>query len=286
MQKVIMATIIGLIACFYAQNMGNKPEEGYRIEVVIDTIQKMPYVETQAKEIRFIKPDGKVIKSLSFNKTILSGNKKYLLHFSDYKIKGSYDEVERILFNTRGEMKWKKKWKTYPGQRRDPELLCPYWAEGISSEGNAVYVMYIDSFDKTHLVVYDTTGEEVVNIVWISELRNIEISVDGKIIGAMTGESTEERKGYTGPYLFFLDVETKRIKVVKAWGISNNEGWMCSFVLSSGRPIPESGKIKIDWQPIGKEYNKIPGGGVKTKIVSFDAIPDDLSTLFLEGGEK
>jgi hypothetical protein len=280
MKKIIMVTIIGLIACFYAQNMGEKPKEGYRIEIVVDTLEKKPVPRlSELKEIRFISPEEKVLKSVKTNPIKLvspryegylfyaespfkvSGNKKYALGIENVALEGNWIKMERVLWNAQGKKKWTKVWKTYlPEAEGDPN-----WDEGISYNGSTVYVSYKDSLRNYWLVVYDTLGKELVKVSNKYGFRDIRIAPDGQIIIAHTGMSEEDRQGYTGDYLFFFSVAEAKKKIVKAWG----ENWSVG-----GYPL-EGGKIELNLC----EYPR-------NIILTFDEIPDDLSTLFLNGGEK
>ena len=287
-----MATIIGLIACFYAQNMGKKPEEGYRIEIVVDTLEKKPVPRlSELKEIRFISPEEKVLKSVKTNPIKLvspryegylfyaespfkvSGNKKYALGIENVALEGNWIKMERVLWNAQGKKKWTRVWKTYlPEAEGDPN-----WDEGISYNGSTVYVSYKDSLRNYWLVVYDTLGKELVKVSNKYGFWDIGISLDGQLIGAYTILSLEDDN--TLPDLFFLNVKTGESKFVKGGGILNGKQWSAHFSFSA----------TIDSERcLSKVYI---GCGVENGpnwygFLSIDEIPDDLTTLFLNGGEK
>jgi len=301
-----MATIIGLIACFYAQNMGNKPEEGYRIEVAKETVQTASYVKTKEKEIRFISPEGKVLKILPYDtweeksKIILSPNLRYLIK-KDEIVRLSEEEVKKAqereeLFSSRlsllkfhfinamGKVKWSKEFVI---EGVGDEVFCPYFLS-ISGDGSRIVFSKNHSIsyykDKCLIVVYDTLGNEVISF-WLNHYveSKPEISQDGKIVGAEVYFPPEgSNTSMTVKHLFFLDVETGRTKFVKAEG----KGWRGYFILSSTPFPPQNKQVRLGWQPLDKKYDKIPGGGVKTRDIAFDEIPDDLSTLFEQGGER
>jgi hypothetical protein len=87
----------------------------------------------------------------------------------------------------------------------------------------------------------------------------MQISPDGKIFGATTFREKGER------VLFFLDVETGRTKIVKAEG----KGWRIS-----GFPLNDK-KIELVLHEYPKKW-----------VLTFDELPEDLSNLLQEGGEK
>jgi len=274
------------------------PEESYRIEVVKDTIQKAQRVETIPKEIRFISPGGKVVKTIekSWYKTSVREENgvwstevehvenilenAVLLWKCEYKTpydprgRGKPSPVKHNytveVLNKKGETVLKKEFQVYPLGM--PAI--PYWSTGISKDGSTVYVYYRDSSDVFHVEVYDTTGKKLTETSYPHEFNaDMQISPDGKIFGAKTFKKD------VGKCLFFLDVETGRTKVVKAEG----KGWRVWFSLLTQIPTSEGYKylpskyVNIWWKIHGEKGRK---------IISFDEIPDDLSTLFKKGGEK
>ncbi|RKZ24787.1 hypothetical protein DRQ20_06370 [bacterium] len=287
---------------FLLSGAGEKPE-GYRIEVVKDTLREGSYVRVEDKEIRFISPEGKVVKTVKLGvESWKEGKVWYLrrvevddtlsmkgliligvaLSKSDYSpdVPGAMEtyecwdyEVEVMDFS--GEVRFRKSFRTYCSE--DP--TCAYWLGRFSKEGNAVMFYYRDSLDNVHIEVYDMDRHRLAEAQYDQEMWDIQISPDGKIVGAETLKKIGDRY-YR--HLFFVDVETGRTKLVKAEGEINRKRWTGYFILSSTPKPPPSGKIRIGVDP----HLPIPGGGVKTKDVSFDELPSDLSVLFEEGGEK
>ena len=275
-----------------------KPE-GYRIEV---TKGKGLY----EGEVRFGSPDGRVVKVLEWEEhrtekegdvwhthgrciadvhegkgLVLDRLFSIRVHYPPGVERDMPEEGERwdyslVLYRADGREVWRKSFRVYPG---DDLLTTYYWRVGFSSDGNVFFVYYRDSAGVCNIEVYDTLGRMVSRGSYVHDLSGIEISSDGKIVGAETLKKIGDRY-YR--HLFFVDVETGRTKLVKAEGEINGKRWTGYFILSSTPKPPPSGKIRIVVDP----HLPIPGGGVKTKDVSFDEIPSDLSVLFEEGGEK
>jgi hypothetical protein len=300
-RSIITAIIpaLCLVSLAGAEEKKENTQEGYRIEVVVDTIQTTPCIKTQQKEIRFICPKGEVIKRLEkywYKTSVIREDDAWLTevkHIEDYpdnmnavllwtcKYLTSYDPRGKEgphgrvrnyvieLLNDKGTTVFTREFDAYhPGA-----AAIPFWKTELSKDGSAVYVYYRDSLDIFHVEIYERTGKLLAKATYPNEFNaDMQISPDGKIFGATTF------KEGIGECLFFFDVETGRTKVVKAEG----EGWNAYFILSSSPIPPKSGKIRIGFDP----HKNIPGGGVKTKEVVFNEIPDDLSTLFLQGGER
>lgn len=116
-----------------------------------------------------------------------------------------------------------------------------------------------------NLVVLDETGKEVSKAAYSQMFSGIEISPDGKMVGA----EVYLQDGDTSlKHLFFLDVDTERTKTVRAEGAD----WMGGFVLSSGGPLIP-GKILL-WTEENnnpKTYQRI--------YYEFSALPDTLSGM-------
>jgi len=277
-----------------------KKEKDYRIEKKDegrDTIQNV-----RKGSLVFFSPDGKVIKKISldysverleFKEVKISDNGKYALycevlpknelkmHTEDKYIMWTGEGLSgwapyRItFFNNKGKVLWRK---TY-------EVKFAEYAydvdEVISGNGERVVLYYSEGVGymkvKGHLIVLDTLGKEIVRIDTEDPLGCIGISNDGKIVGAKTSKNIN---GVYIRHLFFLDVETGRTKVVKAEGEGEGEKWKGGFGFYN------NGQIRLYWIPIGEKYDKIPGGGEKMKVISFDELPEDLSSLFEKGGEK
>ena len=296
--KIVIGLFYILMSYFiFAQG----PNKEYRIEVIIDTLQKTPYVRTDRREIRFVSPDGKILKTLPYKDwqdrlgIFISPYFKCLIKAKDTPaewIKDSLGQRERIkearveftYINARGEEKWKKDFEIiYTLEETDEDDVRPYFFV-FSRDGGRIVFVKNDTFISewkypSDIFVYDTLGNEITSVYktyGIENSNSIEISPDGKIIGAEVFPPPESLYQRATKHLLFLDVETGRTKLVKAEG----EGWGGRFVLSSSPTPPKNGKIRLNWYPTGKNYVRKPGGGVKTKEVTFDELPNDLSVLF------
>lgn len=309
MKNLIKIMVVGLFAVgfLYAENMG-KEEKGYRIEVIIDTIQKEPYVKAKRKEVRFISPEGNVIRRISLSSSVKKEGEywysegrdvedtlsdKGLVLITEYKIKTSYDprkleeyyvekgeywDMEAEVIDAKGKTKFRKMFRTYPGD--DPTAY--YWRGIFSKEGNAVLFFYRDEEGKFNIEVYDMNGKMLASAKYDEYLHNLQISPDGKIIGA---ETIKKVNGKWYRHLFFLDVETGRTKMVKAEGRFGETNWWRAGADLDHYSL-KSGEIRIGVFLLDK-----PSGITKTlKSVhvnlTFEELPDDLSILFKQGGGK
>lgn len=313
--KVCVGVVV-LISSIYAENMGKK-QEGYRIEVVVDTVQKKPYVRTQPKEIRFLLGD-KIINKFSiegclawealggefiisplpnspvkWTEIIISPTFGYLIKCEDQPNVWKKDEIGtwrkisearlRISYiNARGEVKWSKDMEiSYGMNESDEDEPIPYFVR-ISKDGSKIVLVrnYKYSYEfgyQSDIIVYDTLGNEVISVLktyGIESRNQVKISPDGKLIGAEVWHPE-------GRHLLFIDVETGRIKIVKAEG----ENWKAWYSLSTQIWTPQgytnlpSRHIKIWWK-VNNNMNS------KGTIISFDELPEDLSVLFKQGDEK
>jgi len=289
MQKIIMAIIFGLIVCLYAQNMGKKPDEGYRIEVVVDTIQKTPLVKTK-QSLVFLSPESKVIRKISldysldrleYRRAIISTNGKYVLYTEILPKKElrEHPKDEYIMWTGEGLSGWAPYRLTFFNKegkilwRKIYEVQFVEYAydvdEAISGNGERVLFYYSEEerdssfMVKGHVIVLDTLGKEIVHIVHEGGLSFLQISPDGKIVGA---ETHKELDGKYLKHLFFLDVETGRTKIVKAEGEIDGKRWRASFSLRKDKKIYLYG---------GWHHKK-----AQSAMTAYDELPDDLSTLF------
>jgi len=288
----ILATMVFLKVAS-AQETDKKSSPDYRIEVIIDTLQKTPYVQTVEREIRFVSPDGKILKTLPYKDwrdrigIFISPYLKCLIKAKDTPAEWGKDSlgqrkrikearVEFSYINAKGEQKWKKNFEIiFTLEEADESSGKPYFFV-FSRDGSRIVFVRNHIGSPSDIIVFDTLGKEVVSVYkacGIGQGSSIEISPDGKIVGAETGKEVDNK---LLKHLFFLEVETGRTKIGKAEG----EGWRVDFVLSSSPTPPKSGKIRLNWQPTGKNYVGKPGGGVITKEVTFDELPDDFSVLF------
>jgi len=250
-----------------------KEKKDYRIEIIKNK-------RGQEQDVRFIAPNGEIIKTISFLDIIVSKKGNYAIHRSKDELKiGKYDRKERILLDAKGNERWRKEW-TMPYQ--DPEDGFTGWFEGISDNGERIYITYPEIKDKSKPVwvegngiywmeVYDTVGKLLVKTNQDHLLSHIEISPDGKIVGAKTGVVIDDK--YV-EYLFFLDIDTGRTKIIKATG----HGWNISYVLSSSPKPPLSGKIRLYWR-VYQDNSILKSRGQKK--LSFDELSEDISGLFL-----
>jgi WD40 repeat protein len=253
-----------------------KPD--YRIEVVTEKDEQQ--IE-RPKEVHFVSPEGKIVKRLPasevkifenhkdiISKLQVSGNQKYVLYHSkgDYfqSWGGNPQMFERVLLNAKGEEKWRKVLATYLVDETDAEC----WSEGISYDGSRIFFSFRDSLRNPRLIVYDTLGSELVsvNLPRSRGFSDIDISPDGKLLCAETGV-----KGESGRFIFFLDVEKKKTKILKAdeWG-----KWSVSASVSRRATPFVAGKIKISWRTFSPEKAQ---GSIN---LSFDELPNNLSELF------
>jgi len=309
-EKVLIVLMIG---CFLL-GMATKAEvEGVKEEVEKEVIEDSTTVEVNAekvykiqvsgegeqgdeKEINFISPEGDVLKNIRFDysvskagdlwhiestnlEAISEDKSKVIISEESWKSRYNPDELTDYpgyegeiwdytvkLMSGMGEVKFTKQFKTYPGN--DP--TASYFKTLFSRQGNAVLFFYRDSEHIFHIEVYDTEGNNLAEASNENYLSNLQISPDGKIVGA----ETEKKVGKAWlRHLFFLDVETGKTKVVKAEG----KRWLAGFSLLSRIPTPEgyrnltSKHIDFVWEIEGKRGSK---------ILVFDQLPNDLSTLF------
>jgi hypothetical protein len=301
--KIYISVAIFVGGSLYAENMGKK-QEGYRIEVVVDTVQREPYVKTE-QEIRFISPDGKIVKRMEkywgklnitqkgsgrwiteqryvesiTENAVLLWTRVYETPYNPEHVEGPVGRRHLYtveLLNKRGEIILSKEFIVYP----PGAMAIPYWKTGISRDGSTIFVYYRDSLDIFHIEIYDTTGRKLAGAEYPHEFNyDMQISPDGKIFGATTFREKGER------VLFFLDVETGRTKIVRAEGEYNKKNWWRAGADLDHYSL-KSGEIRIGVFLLDK-----PRGISKTlkKVhvnLTFDEIPDDLSILLQQGGEK
>jgi hypothetical protein len=271
-----------------------KEEKGYRIK--IDSVKKEEgkWMMLQPKEIRFVSPSGKTVRTIPYEtgeqhlNFRISPASNYVVNLAVKNLKeaemneirrqmklgvGRLDRLNLAYIDKTGKEKWVKEFIV---EGVGKETFPSYGIE-FSKDGGSivVYKNHQIRYDSVRcdITVLDTLGKEVISYSFGSmiETGNLQISPDGKLIGAPT-----YKKGL-GDCLFFLDVESGRTKVVKAVG----EVWQAWFSLLSQIPTSEGYKnlssrhIDFWWEIKGKR------GG---KILTFDEIPSDLTTLF--GGKK
>lgn len=318
----VIVAMLCLVSLAGAQGTEHKAQEGYRIEVVVDTIQKTPYVETQAKEIKLISPEKEVMRKITVEwlyprlsdemigwttekeYIIISPTSKYLIKAEDTPAVMNQDslgiwgrlEEPRVKFtymNAKGEEKWSKEFEIiYTLEETDDDDDRPYFFK-IARDGSRI--VFVKNYEysrelgyQSDIFVYDTLGSKIVSVVKINGIEHdghMQISPDGKIIGANIEFPTEDSKYRSIKHLFFLDVETGRTKVVRAEG----QKWAAGFGLSgfADSDLPPIKKVSIGWAVYdgpGPPWHRRKLIKQGHKFLTFDQIPDDISTLF--GGER
>jgi hypothetical protein len=274
----------------------NKDENGYKIEV-----GKVKLRGEEKEEIRFISPEGNVVKTLEkywYKENVKKSGKQWTTevnhvagipenknavllwkgrYSTDYDprgVEGPHGRKHQYtveFLNKKGESTFKKDFKAYP----HGELTMPFWETDISKDGSTFYVFYEDSLEIFHIEIYDATGKKLAEAESSDNFyggMQMQISPDGKIFGARI-----YKKG-VGECLFFLDVESGKTKIVKAEGEVNGKRWSARFILSSFADpnLPPKGKIwlSVAMSPKNKWFG----------YLTFEEIPSNLSALL--GREK
>ncbi len=165
------------------------------------------------------------------------------------------------LYDVKGNQKWKKEFKIKP-QYMDVDGEHAYWDDGISDDGERSYINYCDEEDSYILVVFDSDGKEVANAKHDLLLQDIEISPDGKLVGAVTNVASVK-------YLFFLDVDTSKTKLVKA---ETPHLSLRAYVLTK--------KTIQLWISNNQDYDKN-----KIIDIEFSNLPSDMAELIKGGGD-
>ncbi len=295
MKGLIKTMFILSIGFIWAQE-GKKEEKGYRIKVVME---KDKYQIERPKEVHFVSPDGKIVKKIkySWSSIVKKGNKwlveakrvegvteRIVLYCTERYI-SSYDPIKYAasilnrklnctvkILNSKGVVYFKKEFQVY----EPAEIGIFTWDAGLSWDGSTIYVCYRDSSDwvqnKYNIEVYDTTGKQLARAN-ISQVDEVQISPDGKIVGAILWFPTGAPEYRAVKHLFFLDVETGRTKMVKAEGEINGRKWSCAPDVRRNKKIGLIG----GWHDIHI---------AQSAETSFDELPDNLSILFERGGKK
>ncbi len=221
-------------------------------------------------KVKFVSPEGKEIKKLSPKKTIVSknGRKAIYKNAETINIEKRTIEYKRSLLNSQGGVVWEKRWKNHPISM-DPEDGFSGWFEGISDNAENSYFTYRDESGVYNLIIIDKNGKEIAKAEHAEMFWNIEISPDGKIVGAETSVLIN-KKHYK--HLFFLEVDTGKTKLVKTEG----KGWQGGFILSSGGPLILE-KILLWFEKIGEPNS------YKRVYIKFRDLPENLSELFQKG---
>ncbi|MDH5186447.1 MAG: hypothetical protein OEZ20_05165 [candidate division WOR-3 bacterium] len=279
-------TILATIFFFKVASAQEKDEKSldYRIKVIIDTVQKTPYVITAEREIRFMSPEGRILKTLPYKNwqdkigVFISPTLKCMIKAKDVPArfkKSNSGQLEKLkeakveftYINAKGEQKWKKNFEIiYTLEEMDETSIRPYFFVFSRDGSRIVFVKngtFISEWEyPSDIFVYDTLGNEVASVYKTHGIENdgyLKISPDGKIIVAEVFFPPKDSAQISAKHLLFLDVETGRTKVVKAEG----ERW-------SGYGFP------LDNKRIQLATNKHP----KSITIPFDELPDDLLVLF------
>jgi hypothetical protein len=269
--------------------------KGYRIAV--DSVKKEEgkWMIRQPKEIRFVSPAGKTIRTIPYEtgeqqlKFRISPASNYVANLEVKDLKEVEIKVIQKQMKLRAvdlskldftyiDRTGKEKWvKEFIVEGVGSETFPSYGIEFSKDGGSIViYKNHELGYDSSRcdITVLDTLGREIISYSFdnMIETGALQISPDGKIIGAPT-----YKKGL-GECLFFLDVKSGKTKIVKAKGDLNGKKWSAYFILSefTDPNLPPRGKV---WLSVAvNPKNKWFG------YLTFDEIPSDLSTLF--GGEK
>jgi hypothetical protein len=262
----------------------NKDENAYRVEVIEEQLRGGENKE----EIRFVSPEGNVVKSIPYG----TGQQK--LNFrvspaSNFVVNTRVEDLnEAEAKEIRGQMKLgsgkvdklnivyidntgKEEWvKAFIVESVGSETFPSYGIE-FSKDGSRI-VFYKNhklgySSYRCDITILDTLGREIFSHSVNNMIEGgLQIAPDGKIVGAPIYKDS-------GKHLIFIDVETGETKIVKAEG----EGWEAWFSLLSQFPTNEgyrnlrSKHIDLWWEKEGVEGNN---------VLPFDEIPSDISTLF------
>lgn len=277
-------TIVLFFALALGQEVDKESSKDYRIEVIIDSIQKKNYVQAEGREIRFVSPNGKILKTLPYKNwqdrigIFISPYLNCLIKAKDTPAEWGKDSlgqskktkeawVEFTYINAKGEEKWKKNFEIiYTLEEMDETSIRPYFFV-FTRDGSRIVFVKNGIFNSeweysSDLFVYDTFGNKVASVYKTHGIENdgyLKISPDGKIIEAEVFFAPKDSSQISAKHLLFLDVETRRIKVVKAEG----KRWS-----ADGFPL-ENKRIQL-------VTNKHP----KSITIPFDELPDDLSVLF------
>ena len=247
-------------------------------DVEEDTIKGIPHIIERNDIFFFISSDDHIIMELERDfapeagpGTVISANGKYALFSEIDTSKMKREETTGLvpykvsLYNVKGKKLWEREYEVYF------EYYCSTHSKEISANGEYILLFYVeDPKDRdpgtgfnAHIVVLDTLGKEVVHKSIEGGFSKFKISPDGKLVGANTSKWI---KGKSIRHLFFLDVETGIIKIVKSEGKVNGEKW------SAGADVLEGKRIMFfgGWHSSSR---------AQTAKLHFDSIPEDLSKL-------
>lgn len=256
----------------------HKDKPGYKVAESSGTEnpKKMDYrIERQEERgmsrVKILSPEGKVLRNFAFNDVAIAKSGRYLLHSSTYAAHEDKGYAERVndFYTIKGEKKWSKTFRSYPASW-DPEVLDPSMGqEGLSDNGDRSYYNWRNEEGKYCIAVYDENGKELARTCMDTGLYDIEISPDGKLVGANTYLRIEDN---SVKHLLFLDADTGRTKLVKAEGDRR-----VRYVLTTGGPLVQ-GKILIQFGGPNSRYKRI--------YVKFDDLPLDAFELLQKDGAQ
>lgn len=225
-----------------------------------------------SSRVKILSPNGEVLKNFAFDDVKISKSGRYLLHRSKHAVhedKG-YIETENDFYNVKGEKKWAKTFRSYPASW-DPEVLDPSMGqEGLSDNGDRSYYNWRNEEEKYCIAIYGEAGKEFARACIDTGLYDIEISPDGKLVGANTYLQAEDK---SVKHLFFLDVDTGKTKLMKAEG----EGWRGQYILSTGGPLIK-GQILFELDGPNSEYKRV--------YIKFSELPKDVLGLVAQKATK
>lgn len=223
--------------------------------------------------VNLVSPEGKLLKSFAPNDVAIAKSGKYLLHQSVYRAQEEkgYLEKEKTLYSVKGEKKWTRIFRSYPASW-DPEVGDPSWGSaGISDDGDRSYFNWRDDQGNYCIGVYNEAGKELAKTCRPEAIYKVEISPDGRIVGAETYLSED---GRNIKHLLFLEADTGKMKLVRA---ENDTGYASAnphaVVNTEKGMLPRFGCVTIYW-----DYRS--GATSESKIVKYADIPNDISALF------
>lgn len=243
-------------------------KKDYRVEEELDR-------NGDRLRVKLVSPDNRVLKTFAPDDLTVAKSGKYLLHQSAYRAQEDkgYLEKEKTLYSVKGEKKWTRTFRSYPASW-DPEVGDPSWGSaGISDNGDRIYFNWRDEQGNYCVGVYSDTGKEVAKACRPNALYNIEISPDGKLVGA---ETYLQSVNSNIKHLLLLDVTSGITKLMRG---ENSSGYASSSLHTQIRTkdgyVPlKTGEITIYWH--------YPSGATGDKVVRFSELGEDVSSLFIK----
>lgn len=253
-----------------------------------DTVNEPPpMIQTANGKIRFAAHKGKVANTLPNKewkdqqrirvspdaKSLIKEEEKIENIKSDSEGKSEQEITATIAYyNVFGERVWAKKYVVDSSldiaDEGEPE---PYFVK-ISDTGRVIAFVRTHSLPDTNwyadMVVLDKYGTQISSVAYIPALEegspsDFEISPDGLLISASV---PKPGKDGAEQYVFFLNVETGKTKIVKAEGGEVGDKGRVPYELLADKKIIIPGR-------------RLEKGKWQNSIFSFEQIPDDLSVL-------